>query len=281
MIATVWSPRRRGSWIVAGRKIIQKTSKFDCRSPRSKRASGWAASNPAGYGQGQETPHAGSRPIEPGGILMAYELNLPTAAGLPRGTIESYVGATYAAARAFLGNSPLRLHLGCGTVRLPGWVNIDVDGGPDLQLDLRFGLPFPDASVDLIHTEHMLEHMHLSDGRLLMGEAHRVLRPGGTMRIGVPDLEPIVRRYAAPDWREQPWIQSGDFDWIDSPVALINTAFRGWEHLYLYDETELRLRLEQAGFTDVRRVANRESTNPDLAGLETRPETDLIVEVVK
>jgi predicted SAM-dependent methyltransferase len=212
---------------------------------------------------------------------MAYELNLPTAASVSRGTVESYVAATYAAARPFLSNSPLRLHLGCGNVRLPGWVNIDIDGGPDLQLDLRFGLPFPDASVDLIHTEHMLEHMCLSDGKLLLAEAHRVLRPGGKMRVGVPDLERIVGRYAAPDWRDQAWIQDCNFDWIDSPVALINTSFRGWEHLYLYDETELRLRLEEAGFADVRRVASGESAHPDLKGLETRPETDLIVEVLK
>lgn len=212
---------------------------------------------------------------------MAYELNLPTAASVARSTVENYVTATYAAARPFLRNSPLRLHLGCGTVRLPGWVNIDMDGGPDLQLDLRFGLPFPDGSVDLIHTEHMLEHMCLSDGKLLMAEGYRVLRLGGTMRIGVPDLEKIVQRYSAPGWRDQAWVQDRNFDWIDSPVALINTSFRGWEHLYLYDETELRLRLSQTGFADVRRVSNGQSTHPDLVGLETRPETDLIVEVVK
>jgi hypothetical protein len=60
---------------------------------------------------------------------MAYELNLPTAASVPHDTVASYVAATYAAARPFLGNPPLRLHLGCGTVRLPGWVSIDVDAG--------------------------------------------------------------------------------------------------------------------------------------------------------
>lgn len=212
---------------------------------------------------------------------MAYELNLPTAASVSRGSVESYVAASYAAARAFLAVSPLRLHLGCGTVRLPGWVNIDIDGGPDLQLDLRFGLPFPDASVDLIHTEHMVEHMCLADGRLLMAEACRVLRPGGVARIGVPDLERIVGRYGAPGWRDQAWIQDANFDWIDTPVALINVSFRGWEHQYLYDETELRYRLEQAGFSDVKRVRPGDSSHADLKGLETRPETDLIVEAVK
>lgn len=212
---------------------------------------------------------------------MAYELNIPTAASMLGGGVNPLIAEGYVAAQKFAGLRPLRLHLGCGTVRLRGWVNIDVDGEPDLQLDLRYGLPFADESVDLIHTEHMLEHMLLADGRLLLSDARRVLRSGGVMRIGVPDLAPIVRRYQSEDWRDQPWLTAGTFDWIDTPVALINVAFRGWQHLYLYDEAELRLRLEQACFRQVERVRWGLSSHAELVGLETRPETDLIVEAVK
>jgi predicted SAM-dependent methyltransferase len=189
--------------------------------------------------------------------------------------------ADYAAAQAFGGRTPLRLHLGCGTVRLEDWVNIDRGGTPDLALDLRLGLPFPDASVDRIHSEHLLEHLRLADAQLLMSEAYRVMRPGGVMRIGMPDLERIVQRYTATDWRDQTWVQNAAFDWIDTPVALINVQFRGWEHQYLYDETELRFRLEQAGFASVQRVQWGESSSADMAGLETRPETELIVEATR
>ena len=38
----------------------------------------------------------------------------------------------------------LQLHIGCGGLGLPGWVNIDVNGG-DLRMDLRWPLPFPTA----------------------------------------------------------------------------------------------------------------------------------------
>jgi predicted SAM-dependent methyltransferase len=210
-----------------------------------------------------------------------YELNFPTAACVPGGDVEREVIDGSVAARAFLARTPLRLHLGCGTVRLDGWVNVDRDGGPDLRLDLRFGLPFPDASVDRIHSEHMVEHLRLADAQLLMKEAFRVLRPGGVMRLGMPDLDTALSRYSAGDWRDQPWIQDRAFNWIDSPVAFLNVAFRGWEHQYLYDEGELRLRLGLAGFAQLQRVHSGESSYPDLRGLETRPETDLIVEALR
>jgi predicted SAM-dependent methyltransferase len=212
---------------------------------------------------------------------MAYELNIPTAASMLGGEFGPLVAQGYLAAQKFSGLRPLRLHLGCGTVRFAEWVNVDIDGAPDLTLDLRYGLPFPDGCVDAIHSEHMLEHLCLADGRLLLSEACRVLRPGGVVRIGVPDLAAIVRRYDSPDWRDQEWIADPNFDWIDSPVALINVAFRGWEHQYLYDERELRMRLRAAGFNEVQRVEWGKSAHPEFVGLETRPETDLIVEAVK
>ena len=122
-----------------------------------------------------------------------YELNWPTAA-LVVGGVERQVLAGYLAAQSFVTRTPLRLHLGCGSVLLDGWVNIDMGGAPYLVLDLRLGPPFPDASVDRIHSEHMFEHFRLADAQLLMTEAHRVLKPGGVFRTGMPDLATILAR---------------------------------------------------------------------------------------
>jgi predicted SAM-dependent methyltransferase len=62
---------------------------------------------------------------------------------------------------------------------------------------------------------------------------------------------------------------------------MMNVAFRWWGHQYLYDGEELERRVREAGFTTVRRCALRESTVPELAGLETRPDSRLVVEGVK
>ena len=55
--------------------------------------------------------------------------------------------------------------------------------------DLRKGIPFTDASADNIFSSHFLEHLSRSDGCQLLTECYRVLKPGGTLRVGVPDLE--------------------------------------------------------------------------------------------
>ena len=46
---------------------------------------------------------------------------------------------------------PLRLCLGAGSAAIPGWINAYLERGSDLRIDLRFPLPFPDGSVDLIY----------------------------------------------------------------------------------------------------------------------------------
>ena len=54
----------------------------------------------------------------------------------------------------------LNLNIGCGDVKFPDWVNIDIEPGADLVLDLRNDLPFDDDSVDFIYNEHFIEHLN-------------------------------------------------------------------------------------------------------------------------
>ena len=60
----------------------------------------------------------------------------------------------------FLNQPDKKLHLGCGSKIFEGWINIDMNPKGDFTLDLREGLPFADNSVELIYTEHSLEHFY-------------------------------------------------------------------------------------------------------------------------
>lgn len=60
----------------------------------------------------------------------------------------------------------LRLNIGCGSNVKQGWINIDLCGSADLQLDLRESLPFADETVSMIYSEHFFEHLEYPDQAL-------------------------------------------------------------------------------------------------------------------
>ncbi len=91
----------------------------------------------------------------------------------------------------------LRLHLGCGTNKLPGWVNVDSvkDCQPDLLHDLAKPLAFTDLSVDAILAEGLLEHFDKYMRYAVFSDWVRVLKIGGTITVGVPNFKKIIFRY--------------------------------------------------------------------------------------
>lgn len=88
----------------------------------------------------------------------------------------------------------VRVHLGCGDRLFPGWVNVDrcvpaVPPGVDFRLcDLASDpLPLPDASVDYVFSEDLLEHVPADRRVAVINEVYRVLVPDGVMEHYVPN----------------------------------------------------------------------------------------------
>jgi len=92
---------------------------------------------------------------------------------------------------------PLLLNIGCGEHYHNDWVNLDFTGHSYSVLvhDVAYGLPFPDACFDGVYHSHVLEHLPRDDAPAFLRECYRVLKPGGTLRVVVPDLETIARTY--------------------------------------------------------------------------------------
>lgn len=89
------------------------------------------------------------------------------------------------------------LNIGCGHRYHPDWENIDVDpASPEVKkVDIIKGLPYPDNSFDVVYHSNVLEHLPVALGTKMTAECIRVLKPGGILRISVPDLEKICREY--------------------------------------------------------------------------------------
>jgi len=92
-----------------------------------------------------------------------------------------------------VGNKKI-LDLGCGVRRevFPDGIAVRVDAReevqPDYRCDLR-ALPFESESWDVCYSSHTLEHFSRKDVDIALDEWLRVLKPGGTLRLKLPDLE--------------------------------------------------------------------------------------------
>lgn len=163
---------------------------------------------------------------------------------------------------------PVALHLGCGGHLLPSWVNIDAERRPGVEVhDLTRPLPYGDGRASRVFCEHFIEHITLDQGQRLLREVRRVLCPGGVFRVSTPDLRFLMHCYAqgkVGEWTDMGWHPA-------SPAQMVNEGMRLWGHQFLYDAEELEHQLKQAGFSQLKRCAHRESDVPELAGLECRP----------
>ena len=198
-----------------------------------------------------------------------------------------------------------RLHLGCGLNTPEGWINLDGSWNawlakhsilrrlfkvfhlvPSTQIDIAWSrdilvydvrkkLPFDDNSLDAIYASHFLEHLYLTEAQKLLCDCYRILRPGGVIRMVVPDLRVIVLEYMGgmtPSEVSQTRILRSA-DQLNNRLLLRsqnppagNILYRVYDgmkdfhsHKWMYDADSLVAHLEAAGFQDVKEMAYRES----------------------
>lgn len=144
----------------------------------------------------------------------------------------------------------MKLHLGCGKRDFPGFTNIDLADYPHIHYkrsadDLS---PFENESVDLIYASHVLEYFPLAQVSKVLAEWRRVLKPGGILKLAVPDFENLTKAY----------LKFGDVLSVQGPVyGFFEIVSEGQNitlnHKALYDFKLLKKVLEENGFGGVRR----------------------------
>jgi SAM-dependent methyltransferase len=135
------------------------------------------------------------------------------------------------------------VHLGCGPIDAPGFVNVDQLDAPHIHVQASVDDlgEFPSGSVDLVYSAHCLEHFSYRHRRAVLTEWVRVLKPGGVLRLSVPDFSVIVRAYKA----------GTPLSEIEGPV-LGGHDYRLNYHKALFDEASLRALMTSLGLADVR-----------------------------
>lgn len=197
--------------------------------------------------------------------------------------------SSYAKVRHWVGNlvrnNPLQLRralrsgktildLGCGPNTHEHAINLDYlwRPGVDICWDVSRGIPLPDKSMRGVFSEHCLEHFSLPNGLALLREAFRVLRPGGIIRIIVPDgglyLDNYAHRKGGGKTQfpfEAKELFQGDF----VPMLSINRIFYQDResiagHWTMYDADLLSLVLTKAGFEKAERRSYSHGNLPEL-----------------
>lgn len=158
-------------------------------------------------------------------------------------------------------NKQILLDLGVGLNYKEGWVNIDFYRIPkvkfwkkykerpkiDLELDLRYPLPFSDNVVDGVYSGHTLEHLELEDALSLLGEVYRVLKPGCWLRINVPDLGKYIDFYNGK-------VTSQEFKQFSSGCEAIHALTQNWGHRSCWDTEFLGKTLSKIGYINIKKV---------------------------
>jgi ubiquinone/menaquinone biosynthesis C-methylase UbiE len=175
-----------------------------------------------------------------------------------------------------------RLNWGCGPITPYGWVNSDIHGWPgvDIVADIRTGLPVEDNAFDYVVSIHALPEIPYGDLDKTLSELRRVLRPGGVLRLGLPDMDKAIDAY-----------RGGDVDYFlisDEEVKslsgrmIVQLLWRGQSRSMFTADFTAEL-LARNGFRSIAPCSYRETASgiPGITELDDRPIESFFVEAVK
>lgn len=201
----------------------------------------------------------------------------------------------------------IKVNLGCGLRVAQGWLNIDgslnalaaslpswmhnllyrLSGAKQyysieqycnilrnhkfLYHDLSLSLPLHDNTVDFIYSSHFFEHLFKDDAAALLRYCAKALKPGGTIRISIPDLAYAMSLYSS--GRKKEMLE--DYFFVEGKGSYLA------RHKYMYDFELITEALENAGFTNITRCSYQKGCTPDIEVLDVYPDVSLFVEATQ
>lgn len=136
----------------------------------------------------------------------------------------------------------MKLHIGCGKVYLHGWVNVDLfsNTAADLCCDIT-RIPYPAGTFETIYASHVLEHVHRHMVIAALQHWLELLKPGGILRLAVPNFEAVCNRYQ----------ETGNLAELMGLLYGGQNSERNY-HTVIFDDQTLCSALVKVGFSTVR-----------------------------
>ena len=161
------------------------------------------------------------------------------------------------------------LHLGCGSNYFYAFLNSDVIqedrswASADIYLDIT--KPFHKDLKDFqtIYSNHLIEHIYRIEALPHLKECYKILKTGGELIIGTPDLAKMATLFTKKPIKELVELHE-KYTLEDKffPGVYINEMSHIlYGHKFLYDFNYLEYLLKKAGFKTVKRVNNKKTGN--------------------
>ena len=154
----------------------------------------------------------------------------------------------------------MKLHLGCWHRDIPGFVNVDICDMDhiDYKNNIDDLSMFSDESASLIYSSHSFEYFNRQEAKSVLNEWRRVLKPGGILRLAVPDFDSLLTVYA----------KTGQIDKILGPLfgqmeVETKDGNKMLYHKTAYNFESLEHLLNKNGFKDVARYDWKETIHKD------------------
>lgn len=182
---------------------------------------------------------------------------------------KSFVGRLLARPLHVDPNQRNYMNLGAANDRLEGFVAVDFFfSNVGYGADLRYPFLIDDAVFDGIFTEHTLEHLSYGEVARVLAECWRILKPGGMIRIIVPDLSIFVENYMLQnegwfkDWEREVLKPRGRS--MISRMEALSFVTQEYGHRSAWDFETMAGFLTRAGFAEICRRGFRESADERL-----------------
>ena len=167
------------------------------------------------------------------------------------------------------------INLGSGSMTFSDYINIDFfSANADYQADLRYPLKIEDDIIDGILTEHTLEHLTYDQVQSLLMECYRILKPGGKIRIIVPDVSIFVKNYCLDNndwfskWEKRVFLDSKDASRRNrkmiSKMTAISFVTQEYGHVSCWDFETLEKFLIKGDFVDIMKLTFRKGSDKKL-----------------
>ncbi len=175
-----------------------------------------------------------------------------------------------------------RLNWGCGDWTIAGWINADIKEGDGIDLvgDIREGLPLDSDSIDYAVSIHSLPEIPYTELIPTLVELRRVLKPGGLVRIALPDLDKGIEAYHR---RDESYFKVPDEDATSVGAKFVTQMVWYGYSRSLFTHEFIEEQLLRAGFTSVHHCSFKQTSSayPEIVALDNRELESLFVEAVK